>query len=193
MFMDFSYFQCLFRNQFGIQSRIQKISQKLDTEFRVYTKRYLSLILLLASLVLGKCAHELTQREALMSWEKSHFPSEKVVHLALMSRGMSRVQDPAKLQRILRSLPATLDESGSFWRAIDNDWITFFLPSENSYPAQVYGLLDRPIPVKWEPVGLGWKAFEEVLKILDQNPIRGRLLPEKKTNSILIDPREIVF
>ena len=163
--------------------------------------------LLVGSCILGVWAHEMTQTESLLRWEKSHLPSTYIVQKSLQTLGFFSVSDFKKVTRLLRSLSLSTDESGGFWVSTDHHWVAYYGEDPtlgNELRFQFYCKTDQALqnsssPLSWMPLNRGWKGLEEVLKVLEKKgapPLsvkEGSFGPKRGKKPVFRDPREIIY
>lgn len=154
-------------------------------------------IWLVGSALLGGMASEVSRREALSDWLRSHAPPRATWERALASHGWKQVSSPEILHRVLRSLPSRLDEPATVWLTRDTKWIALFESVEVDPVA--FGRPGAPEKPKatelagaWEPLGRGWPAFESLLERMAaaRPEITRKTGRERPRNR---DPREIVY
>jgi hypothetical protein len=118
-----------------IQTRIQELSQSIDSRFGAYRKVILGVLVSLATLLTAYFAHRESQAEALRQWNRNHFPSQRTFSCAMFGNGMSELQDLKEAHRMQRTLPLGMDSPGSVWIDSLSNWVAYF--SKKSYrPAQ---------------------------------------------------------
>lgn len=175
-----------------LSGRIPSLPKTLTNRFRPSSPAALGGGLVIASIILGSWAQKIAQQEASSIWENAHAPSPLLWKYTLESQGLRSVQDPKLLQRILRQLPAMLDDTGSIWISQDRHWVVIF-------ESQVYGSPGFPLsvsPQSWDRVGVGWTGFEKVLQRLEESGSiqkKSSALIEKKKRIPPFDLREIRY
>ncbi len=197
--MDIYSFWSFCRDKLRLEKRAESLSKgylreirnSISKTYRRYQRLWVAALFLVLSLALGDRANEMSQKTGASSWEKSHPPSQKVIFYSLKSRGLTLIQGVSFFQKIYRTIPTSLDEEGSIWLSEDANWVAFFLASAEAIPAQIYCLICKQLPVRWEPLGRGWQAFEKSLEELDHKIAALKLSRPKKF--LPRDSREIVY
>jgi hypothetical protein len=146
-----------------------------------------------AAIILGLWANELAEADALARWERMHLPSERIIQFALGSRNFHSVRDENQMQKILRSIPSRLDESGAFWLSENANWVVFYAAPDQAVQAQLYCFRCETLPKQWKPVGLGWRGLEETMQEIDKNLDFLKPVLLKKVKAGWRDSREIVY
>lgn len=134
-------------------------------------------------------AQEAAYSEAFNDWEHHRIPSEKVWIHALGSRGLTSPSSPEILHKALRNLPSLLDAAGSAWMSPDSEWVVVFENPDQSVPQKLYCRSCRQPPPKWEPMGIGWSGFDQIMARLDSQPAPKLVKKALKFH----DPREIQY
>ena len=174
---------------------------------------------LAAALALGCWADDLAERRHMESWVRTRSPSERVWMAALGAEGFPRVGHEALGRRLARGLPSLAEPPGSVWASVDGRWIAIYLAREETGVEAVFHAdrsilaelvsaltssrtgrvrrsipkaLDSRLPGAWRPIGRGWPAFEEALR-LAQAAQKSRPLAVLRTSHSPGDPREIRF
>ena len=149
------------------------------------------------SVALGFVAFTCSREEAIEYWERTFLPSGQVIGFALGSRGLVAAVEGYQLQKVLRSLPTSLDDRGSIWLSADPIWVAVFLPSkdDSSVQAETYCLDCKNLPKNWQPMGIGWRAMDKVVNQID-NLLKRRketkIAPSTQIRSRR-DPREFIY
>jgi hypothetical protein len=195
-------FNLLHRFQSGILNRVQEVQERASKRSKALTdsiplrrqRQIKGFGLLVAAGVLGIWANEITQKDTLLRWEKTHLPPKEIMSYALGSRGLQEINDVKTLQQASRYLPSNLDEAGMIWISPHSNWVTYYFAKDEMIQTTLYCLECSEIPRKWTPVGLGWKGLELALKIVDQ--AKGELKkasPPKKDRRPYRDPKELLY
>lgn len=166
--MDFSSLRSERSTTSWNQLRVSILSKLFEEGFTSSKRYWLSGILLFLSLWIGHSANQLSENKAIENWEKSHLPPQKIVQFSFQSYGWKEIKDPKKIQKIIRTLPAALDENGSFWVSSPLDWIIFFSDHKNLETIEVYCHTCQNTPQSWSFYGKGWRAFEGIISKMDQ-------------------------
>jgi hypothetical protein len=182
-----------FKNR--IARGVQALSKNLGQLCGRHRTRLIGIAYFGVSIALGFAAFTFSRVEAIEYWERTFLPSERVIRFALGSRGLVPAAEGYQAQRVLRSLPSSLDEKGSIWMSTDPIWVAAFLPSKEDTSIQVltYCLDCKNFPKNWQPMGIGWRAMDKAIEQIDRG-LKGR--KEVKTaplSKIRSDPREIVY
>ena len=195
--MDFLSRRSLSLIQSGIQRRISALSGSFDSKLWRYRRWGASAGFLLAAIFLASWAHSSSQAEAVLNWERTHVPSEKLVQVALQSRGLRRMEEGKVLNKVLRELPVSLDEKSAIWMTSDSNWVAYYLDPDQATQAQVFCLECSTPPSPWQPVGLGWQGLEAALVGLDQRLASYRAPAKAKGErvrpKVWRDPRAVVY
>jgi len=180
------------RCRIWISCRLQKI-QKYCGKKLWFQERLLGAASLVLSVLLGFHANSISEREAIQRWERSHLPSSSIVRFALTSQGWQEIQDQKKIEKLMRSIPVTLDEGGSIWNSSDWNWILFYSHSIDLLQVQFYCYHCSEFPKIWTPLGIGWMGFEKALEGVRLKLESEKTLLPKKIWAPWKDPREIIF
>ncbi len=194
--MDFSDCYRLFSVKLRIQGGISEIPKRFKASVRNQRSRLASAGFILTAIGLGAWANTLSQSEAILKWERTHLPSDRVFQHALRSRGMTLVQDIHEVQRALRALPVSFDQKGSVWSSVDSNWIVFYSDLDRVIQAQVFCLICSVRPNQWKAMGIGWRGLELALDALDEMNEKRSLVQVpvfKGKESFWRDSREIIY
>lgn len=186
--MDFTRLRTYFCTSSWNQLRISLLSKCFEEGLTSSKKYWLSGILFLLSLFVGHYANQLSEEKAIQNWESSHLPTPKIVAFSFESYGWKRIKDPQKTQKIIRSLPAALDENGSFWVSSQIDWIVFFSEHKNSETIELYCRTCQNSSNRWSFYGKGWRALERIIVKMDQIVRSSKPMVVKKPIQT-VDPR----
>jgi hypothetical protein len=177
-----------------------------------------ALTLVVLAVLIGFYANSMTEKEAILRWERLYAPPERTVKYAFGSHhlvGLStrassersaKAPSSRKLQEVLRSLPGSLtthldDPPAHFWASTDANWALHYSDSASSVDPQVYCAdCTQAIPKQWTPMGYGWPGLTQCLEHLENHSktktdfsptdsIFKRSMPMQKYQ----DPREIVY
>jgi hypothetical protein len=179
--MDLGNHFCNLLGRTGISSRIQSLSAQTPgalsaTNLRLSWIRFKRIILgaclLLAALLAGNKANQLSQQNALLTWELKHAPSAKIWRETLSSHGYKQIQKPELVQRIVRSLPLTIspDEQNSIWITQDKTVVALMAPLADPRKMMLYSRTTdfKAKPLGWTPLGKGWRGFEKTIRALEE-------------------------
>ncbi len=190
------------RSHFGtkswISTRISSVSGSLGKKVRLPQSRAINGILyFLLSGFLGFTAFQWAQDDILSQWRKSHFPSLALLKGSLAGLGWSEMKDPAKVQRAMRSLPVSSDQSVRLWYTRDLEWVAVFARSgqEEDSSLKTFCRSCLSVAQEWVPASLGWEGFEEVLKAIENRKSKDQLIPQVAGHKSLQarDSREIIY
>jgi hypothetical protein len=183
-------------NQFRdrVSKRLREVQKYLVQRFR-YQERFLSISSLVSAICLGTCAHRASENEALQRWERTHLPSDRIVQQSIRSYGWGSMDHSKTIEKLVRTIPASLDEKGSVWASDNWNWILFFSSHSELVQPQFYCLHCAKVPTNWLPVGVGWKGLELTLEgMTTRLELEKSQLPKKKIKSVhWKDAREISF
>src|SRR4051812_48560660 len=108
----------------GFSSRISGLRKNSQ-----HRKRALGVSLLCAALFLGSWAHELDESTALRAWLQAHPPSPKLIQRSLESLHYRQITAEKALQKVVRSLPTSVEADASFWISTSPEKVVYFPPS----------------------------------------------------------------
>ena len=193
--MDYIIRGGLLRLQAGVHRRVSALSKKFVSRIGPHRKKWASAGFFGMALVLGVWAHSSSQAEAVLNWERTHLPSDGMVQLALKSRGFRLLEEGKPLQKVLRSLPVSLDQKGSFWATSDLNWVAYYADPEQVTQTQIFCWECATPPTPWQPSGLGWRGLETLLKdiAIKFTSHRPAVKATARGSHLWRDPREVVY
>jgi hypothetical protein len=188
-------------NQFrsGLQTRVQRVSEKYFSSFRIARKRLLSIFWIALAGLFGVWANEASELQAWNRFKKDHFPGRAVISAVLNGYHFVQIQESDRLQKILRTVPTHLDEEGAFWISTNRKWIVHFSDWDDWVQAQVFSLEEkgakatRREALKWERLGVKWEGIERLLRLLEEAKQDKTQSKPFQSHRRFRDPREIVY
>lgn len=155
------------------------------------------LALIGAALALGAWAQGISEGEAVRRWKRDFVPSTELWARALTGLGFVRLEEPGRMHRVLRSLPATLDSSNAVWTDQGRLWVAVFGIDPADPEIRLYfrrraspGPPAAPQASAWSWAGAGWEGFQEALKRMEP-PVADA--PVARPKAFFRDPREIRY
>jgi len=143
-------------------------------------------LFILGSLSLGYVAHQNSQTQSRLKWQKETFPTQKIWTTLLQRFGGKKITDHTLIHKICRHLPVSLDETPSIWIDISLQWLAVS-DLQNPSTFLVYALGQEIKP----------KTPESWLKLQDQNALIEKLSqippPQPLELKNMSDPREIRY
>ncbi len=196
--MELTDIRSYFRSESWISTRISSVSGSLGKKIRLPQNGAINGILyFLLSGLLGFTAFQWAQDDILSQWRKSHFPSFALLKGSLAGLGWSEMKDPAMVQRAMRSLPVSTDQSVRLWYTSDLEWLAVFARSgqEEESSLRTFCRSCLSTAQEWVPASLGWEGFEEVLKAIEKKKSKDQLIPQAAGHKKLEarDSREIIY
>jgi len=187
-----------FRAESWISTRISSVSRSFRKKIGIPQSRAINgTLYFLLSGFLGFTAFQWAQDDILSQWRKSHFPSLALLKGSLAGLGWSEMRDPAKVQRTMRSLPVSTDQSVRLWYTSDLEWVAIFTKAgqEEDSSLRVFCRSCSSAAQGWGPASLGWEGFEEVLKAIEKKKANDQLVPQAAEHKRLEarDSREIIY
>jgi hypothetical protein len=163
-----------FGDQFWQIIRSRK-SQLSKNPLFLLEQKYRAWALMGLALIFAIVAYQVTQKEAQSDWLLAHKPSFVVWEDYLIRKGYVRVLDSDSLETILQSLPFSSSVRASRVFITENSRVFVVLePEEKRVYSLGKGLPEKIPSPSWEPLGLGWQAFqsltERTIPILDSSP-----------------------
>jgi hypothetical protein len=139
-------------------------------------------------------AQELTYSHALSDWERSRLPSDRTWAYSLERYGWSTPPAASKTaHQALKKLPASYDSAGSVWASPTLDWIIVFSDPSQVVSQKVFCHDCKKLPERWEPLGTGWTAFDQVLARLEKIQATSRVTQKVRKTIKFVDSREIHY
>ncbi|MFZ9594916.1 MAG: hypothetical protein ACO3A2_02440 [Bdellovibrionia bacterium] len=196
--MDWSHCFFLLRASFSAPKRVFSLFKGAQAKWSSIRSHAQALGLLFFSAFIGFWAHQFSKQEALGQWEKAFPPSVRIMDAAMKSRSWSRLTDPKRYQKIIRGLPVTLDQLGSFWMTTQGDWVAVFLTAQDEadFSTFIYhgkSSSNSGTPENWIRIGMGWKAMDDVLLRMDEQMKTQQVLKPKPSRQPVFDSREIIY
>jgi hypothetical protein len=148
---------------------------------------------ILISGILAWSAHELTYSHALTDWEQSRLPSDRTWSYSLAKYGWASPQITKIVHQALKKLPASIDTAGSVWASPSLDWLVVFADPNQTMVQKVFCRDCSKIPERWDPLGTGWTAFDQVMARLEKIQSTPRVSPKVKKVMKFVDSREIHY
>lgn len=148
---------------------------------------------ILIAAILAWSAQDLTYSHALSDWERSRLPSERTWAYSLAKFGWVSPPVSKITHQALKKLPASLDMAGSVWASPSLDWITVFSDPNQTVSQKVFCHDCSKVPERWEPLGAGWAAFDQVLARLEKIQSTPRTPQKVKKVMKFVDSREIHY
>ena len=151
-----------------VSKRVRSVPEQFKVKKRIYYRRLLAPALLAGAALTAGLAYQMSSEDAITSWLHLHPPTDGIWAAAASSRKFIKQGDPKILQKLYRTIPSSAEASGTIWRSSDGSKIAVFMEGrEGELPFRVYGATFQNLSVHWEPLGLGWPAFEQALKSMD--------------------------
>lgn len=143
--------------------------------------------------VLAWSAQDLTYSHALSDWERSRLPSDRTWTYALGNQGWSSPSPSPTVHQALKKLPASLDRAGSVWTSPDLEWIVVFTDPNQTVSHKLFCHDCKKAPERWDPAGVGWSAFDQVLEKLERTKATRSVAQTKRKTIKFVDSREIHY
>ena len=153
---------------------------------------------LLVAICLGIWAHSASKNQALLEWQHTQGPSPLLWKGIFQAKGYSVLENPLEQQRLIRTLPLSLDSQNSVLLSQDRKWIAVFGAPENEQNPWIFTagapiLIKKELPKTWEPLGSGWIGLEATLqKIEAKTTLHSASSVHSKINPFT-DPRALQY
>jgi hypothetical protein len=177
------------------EKRVSRVPLKLSLHLspRVRGAIWGGAFILIAA-ILAWSAQELTYSHALSDWERSRLPSDRTWTYSLEKFGWSVPPLASKItHQALKKLPASMDTAGSVWASPSLDWIAVFSDPNQTVSQKVFCHDCSKAPERWEPLGTGWSAFDQVLGRLEKIQATSRVVQKVRKTIKFVDSREIHY
>lgn len=135
------------RNGLALPPQLREVSRRVGA-FTAGTgspvfRRLVALVWLGSSAVLAGLAWDAAGSESLIRWKRERAPAPRVWAAALDPHGFLELRDPQRLHRVLRTLPAMVDEPGGAWVSADAAWVAVHAAPEGPDAAGVPRVFGR--------------------------------------------------
>jgi len=161
----------------------------------VLAEKYRKLALFAAAAVLSALAYRVSSNEARIDWLRANRPNETVWALLLEARRFVEVQDPRAIESLGPSLPYLRSgRDPRVWITEDSRVLVRFEPEGTRLFTLGRGIPERILPGTWEPLGMGWDAFQSLQNRtipIPVPPARGRKKIAKSAS--YHDPRALSY
>lgn len=221
MFMGFFNRFCMFRFMSGVAGGISTVSDRFKKRCRIAAsavrglsfkkvvkkpnffkfhhnqRRLLSVALFLTAILLAIKAHDISQGDGIQKWLRDHPPSLKILEFSLGSRGLRSLAFSQKnekiFQKVIRTLPTSLDEEGAIWLSQDETWVASYYGKDHEIQPYLFCAECSTLPKNWRSLGFGWPAFESLISAIDQRLTREQKKSPLEKKKVWRDPREISY
>ncbi len=162
-------------------------------------------LILVTSLGIGAWAYRVSRFEALIEWERTHYPPAEAWRNALEKRGFHEVLDPRKTSAVLAALPVEDSEMPiQVWRDRDWAWVVFVTPEARGphffcAQCEFKGGSGGVSPgIRFQSLDTqqgGWPVLGAVIAEIDASGlISKKSLAQNKQKALdLHDPREVFY
>lgn len=202
-YVDHPYF---IRISGWISKGIRPLSERVSEKVRPYIPKALlkrlsrwkefvpTVVFILGSIAIGLLASQWSERDAVLKWEKAHFPNFNNLNALISPYGYREFTHSEQLEGIMSRIPSEMESARFLWASSDFEWLFYGVLDGTTLESHVFCKQCEFPPESWELQGVGWVGLQRLLESVEKIPTdRKTLSTQSKKAPQARDPREIVY